>query len=436
MSSDLGFGTIINSFYSSFLPGSLGFLITLAPVMLAVLLCVLFLDLWVDYVRSKQFLGLQYTVLELTLPKDTFKSPRAMEIVLNSLHNSSDGSKYAQFWKGETRPWYSLELISVEGVVKFMAWTEDRRKQGLMAALYSQFPEIEIKEVPDYSQSVHFDPDKLKIWAVEFEYAKGDKDNGLAYPIKTYVDYGLDKDPKEEFKTDPLLPLIEWLGTVGPNQQVWFQFIIRAHVKDQIEPGHLFKKYDKWKKQIQDEVNKIMLRDAETKVAGSDEIETTPDGKTRVVTKKPTISPGEQEIIAALERRMNKLPFDVGIRAIYIAQKDIFNTPFGIGGIIGNMKQFSSESLNGLKPNGNKWHPSLGDPWLDYKDMKRNRYSRIALKAYRRRSYFYTPYPATPLVMNSEELATVYHFPGSVAQTPTLGRVPSKKSQAPANLPI
>jgi hypothetical protein len=121
---------------------------------------------------------------------------------------------------------------------------------------------------------------------------------------------------------------------------------------------------------------------------------------------------------------------------LYIARPDLFDTPFGVGGCIGNMKHFNSESLNGFKPNGDVWHNRLGDPWLDYKNIRRNRFGGEGLAMYKRRSYFYAPYDGKPLVMNSEELATIYHFPGSVAATPTLDRIPSKKSEAPSNLPI
>jgi hypothetical protein len=56
--------------------------------------------------------------------------------------------------------------------------------------------------------------------------------------------------------------------------------------------------------------------------------------------------------------------------------------------------------------------------------------------AYKRRSYFYRRIARKPLVMSVEELATIYHFPGSVAATPSLERIPSKKTAAPANLPV
>ncbi|MFA6554192.1 MAG: hypothetical protein WCS89_01660 [Candidatus Paceibacterota bacterium] len=422
---DVTASSVLQSFQTTFIPQSIQFIIALAPIALVFLLGDIFWRLWVDYIRGKNFLKIKKTLLELKLPKDTFKSPKAMEVFLNSLHNTADGSKYNQYWKGETRPWYSLELISVEGVVKFFIWTEDARKQGVMSALYSQYPEIEIKEVEDYTRSVHFDPKEIRIWGAEFKFTH----KNVSYPLKTYVDYGLDKDPKEEFKVDPMLPLIEFLGSVGPNQQVWMQILIRAHVKDKIKKGKLFELGDSWEDEAKKEVNEIMKRDPDTKIAGTKD-------EASGFTKMPTISEGEREVITAIERRITKLPYDVGIRFLYIAKKDIFNTQFAVGGIIGNMKQFNAGHLNGFKPNGDKWHPRLGDPWLDYKDWRRNRYGMLALMAYKRRSYFYTPFEAKPLIMNTEELATIYHFPGSVAQTPNLDRVPSKKAQAPGNLPI
>lgn len=416
---------ITNLFYSSFLPNSTQLVIDLAPIMLMVLLFTIFWGLWVDYIRGSFFLSLKYSVLELRLPKDTFKSPKAMEVFLNAIHNTSDGSLYKQYWDGEVRPWYSLEIASIEGAVKFHIWTEDRRKQGVMSALYSQYPEIEIKVVPDYACSVHFDPKIIRIWAAEFVYTN----KSPAYPIKTYVDYGLDKDPKEEFKVDPLLPLLEFLGSVGPNQQVWMQIMVRAHKDDQSSSKHWFKRADNWKAAVAKEINEvIMLRDPKTKVAGM----VNPDTG---FAKLPSLTEGEREIVLALERNMAKPAFDVGIRFLYITPKEEFNTVFGVSGVISSMKQFNHEHMNGFKPNGKKWHPRLGDPWLDYKNMRRDRYGKLALRAYKQRSFFYDPFPGKPLVMNTEALATLYHFPGSVSQTPTLERVPSRKAKAPSNLP-
>ncbi len=423
------FQSLISEFQSHILPQVLQYTIYLSPVLLAILLGHIFWPLWLRYIRAKFSYSLKFTLLELKLPKDVFKSPLAMEVVLQAIHNTANGSTYAQYWKGEYRPFYSLEIVSIEGQVKFFIWTEDRRKVGIMSALYSQYPGIEITEAPDYAQSVHFDPKTMKVWAADYKFTK-DAKKGEHYPLKTYVDYGLDKDPKEEYKVDPLVPVIEFLGSVGPNQQVWVQFIIQAHIKNDRKPGHLFKQTDLWRDESEALVHKLLMRDPKTKVAGMKDEATG-------FTKLPTISKGETDIVTAIERRMAKQVFDVGLRVIYAGQKDVFSAPFGVGGMIAAFKHFSTEHMNGIKQDGDTWIAQfVGVPWEDYADMRRNYYSGAVFKAYRRRSYFYPPFEGTPMVMNTEELATLFHLPGAVAGTPTLARVPSKKGEAPSNLPI
>ena len=106
-----------------------------------------------------------------------------------------------------------------------------------------------------------------------------------------------------------------------------------------------------------------------------------------------------------------------------------------IGGVISGFKHFSTEHLNGFKPGG-KLVAKFSYPWEDYKDIRKTQVAKKALKIFKRRAYFYPPYKGKPLIMNTEELATIYHFPGSVAVTPNLDRIPSKKSEAPLNLPV
>ena len=39
-------------------------------------------------------------------------------------------------------------------------------------------------------------------------------------------------------------------------------------------------------------------------------------------------------------------------------------------------------------------------------------------------------------VLNTEELATLWHFPGQILKVPTLERIESKEASPPPNLPI
>ncbi len=415
---------LLNNFIGTTFYPVINMVIFISPLILMYILWSIFWPLWKDYVQSKYILSVKYTLLEIKLPKDVFKSPLAMEVFLNSIYNASDGSPYDRLWKGSIRPEYSLEMISAQGSVKFLIRTEDKRKSNLMSALYSQFPGIEITEVEDYTKSVNFDPKKLRIWGAEFIFTKPDP-----FPIKTYVDYKLDKDPKEEYKVDPLVPMIEFLGSLGPEQHVWIQFVIRGHKGDQHKPGTIFGETDLWKDKAVEEINKILIRDPKTKISGKPD----KDGNVSPV----TITKFEQEVVEALERSITKPAFEVGIRALYIDNKDKFNS--GIGGSVGaNFKQFGSyEHLNGFKPNGDLWHPSMkGVPWEDPRNETRDSYSKGVLDAYKRRCFFHAPYTSQTIILNTEEIATLFHFPGQVAATPTLNRVPSKKGEAPANLPI
>ena len=403
-------------------------LIGVSPLAVMVIFLVLFSDVWVRYVRADNFFREKYVVLEILLPKETMKSPAAMELFLTALHQTGgEGSWYDKYWLGKVRAWFSLEIVSIEGQLHFFIWTRAGLKTFVESSLYAQFPGIEVHETDDYAKSVHFDPAVNTVWACEFKFAKGNH-----YPIKTYVDYGLDADPKEEFKVDPLAPLLEYLGSVGINQQVWIQFIVRAHKDDQEMEGRWFKTTDKWKDEAAMEVHKILGRDPVTKIAGG------PDEEGQG--KRTIVSPGEQEIAKAIERGVSKLAYDVCVRVLYVAKNDAF-VGSSVPGLIGCFKQFNTENLNGFKIRTDIWSPRFGEPWKDFKGIRENHMRKVALEMYKRRSFFFHPYKgirhhAEPLVMNSEELATVFHFPGQVAATPTLARIQSKKGQAPSNLPI
>ena len=83
-----------------------------------------------------------------------------------------------------------------------------------------------------------------------------------------------------------------------------------------------------------------------------------------------------------------------------------------------------------------KWWKS-SDWWQQELEKVRDEERQEMLDAYKRRAYFYRPYKRkVVMVLNTEELATMYHLPGGVAATPTFTRIESKKAQAPTNLPV
>lgn len=397
------------------------FLAKTAPLWMPFVLIFILWELWVYYVRAYYLTNLEWVFLEIRFPKELLKSPAAMEVVLSSLHQTSDGNFVEKFWKGKVRPWFSLELVSNEGQIHFYIRAEKKFKNLIESQIYSQYPGIEIYLVDDYSAKSPYNQTTTRwdIFAVEFELAKDDP-----YPIKTYIDYGLDKEPSEAlFQVDPLTPVIEMMGSIRPGEHMWLQFLVMATKDRARKPGTWFG-YQGWKEQGEKLVDTIMKRDSKSKAIQ----EVTKGEKT----SKPLISKGEQNIVEAIERNISKLGFDVGMRMIYFGKEGVFDK-INVSSILGCVKQFNSLNLNGFKP-GIK--TDFDFPWEDFLGLRLAYRKRWLFDAYRRRSYFYKPYTRKPFVLNSEELATVYHFPGMLAQTPSLARIESKRVEPPVNLPI
>ena len=64
--------------------------------------------------------------------------------------------------------------------------------------------------------------------------------------------------------------------------------------------------------------------------------------------------------------------------------------------------------------------------------IKKKVYNLAALSPYFFLNYFYSRTD----VLNVEELATLWHFPGQILKVPTLERIESKEAAPPTNLPI
>jgi hypothetical protein len=122
---------------------------------------------------------------------------------------------------------------------------------------------------------------------------------------------------------------------------------------------------------------------------------------------------------------------------VYLAERDKYNG-LNVSPLNGAFRQFNSLDLNGFAPQGGMT-VFKGYPWEDMSGKKNKEVKNDLFKLYKARAYFFPPHKVKEekfMVLNTEELATIYHFPGTVAQTPTFTRVLSKKGQPPANLPI
>ena len=398
--------------------GIFGWIVFFLPVIIPIVLTILFWNMWIGYIRGLTISKEKHILLEIKLPREIEKSPRAMEMVFDGLHTGSDGTWYMQWWKGTIRPWWSLEITSFEGRIHFYIWTRAFYKDHVEAQLYAQYPEIEVYEVEDYTRGVSFDYNHMALWGCDFKLTKADP-----YPIKTYIDYELDKDPRTEYKIDPSSNLFEYLSTIGPGEQVWMQILMRMNKDTRKKSGWFGGTEARWVNDAKDEIDKI-IKDATPEIDG-------PDGTKRPGI--PNLTPGQTDAIKAIERSMGKNGFDVGIRGIYLTEKESFK-PMRIAGLAGAFKQYGSGGLNGFAPT--RWMTVFDYPWQDFRQIRQNRARSGIIDAYKKRSWFHPPYKTDHYVLTSEELATIYHFPGGDVRAPGISRIPSTRGGPPTNLPI
>jgi hypothetical protein len=410
-------------------------LLLLVPFVLPVLLGKMWVIAWFDYKRQQMYWddpSFETTVLEIRIPEDITQGPQAAEMFIRVLYQTGAIEKPIDAWKGKTSIWFSLEIASLEGRVKFFVWTRKKFVTIIKAQMYAHYPTVQVVEVPDYTREIPYEEGKVKLMAIEQRLQKPDP-----YPIMTYLAWKLDKnDTKEEFKTDPLNSVLEFFGTMGPGEYAWMQIILEAHDgPDALCPwAHADPKFhiaglsetaniEDWAKA---EINELGKKYSDKKNAE--------DEKVPVFMSMSKI---EEESVKAIQEKLNKQLFNVGIRNFYIARTENFD-PSKPAGVPTAMRSFehgsSGRGLNGLRPMF--YVGPFLYPWQDFFGIRKSRLNKKIYQAYVERQFFWEPHKQNHIVLNLEEIATLWHLPGKVAHTPTLERMPSRRSEAPANLPI
>ncbi len=396
-------------------------------------------EFWHHFVVDRFISGITWSLLEVEVPRDILKSPLAMELIFsNAMYQMSNKGLWEVWIQGAVHLWFSLEIVSTEGRVHFYIRTADRIKPLLEAQIYGQYPQAKIVEVEDYTLRVPYDVpnDDWYMWGCEFKLADGD-----FYPIKTYVNFGLDENPKEEEKIDPLTPTVEFLGSLTKGQHIWTQIIVRATEKHYHQHGTLFKHHG-WVEEGNHFLKEIMIPYTKKGINY--------DGSTSTEIRMPKIV---EDKVKAIKEKLEKIGFDCGIRVIVLSEKkyvtqDAFNNLRRASRLM--YRQYTDPDTNRLE----RVKPTQFDsPFADPTGKSLKFIKHRMLFWYRTRTFFHpafwyaVKYPAfvsaffpshrpEPFVLNSEELATLFHFPGQVSQTPTFKRLESRTAKPPTNLPI
>ncbi len=406
---------------------------------LPVLLGVAAYGAWFDYKRAAFIAGIKWVMLDVLAPPEVlYSSPRAAENIFAGLHASYAGfpgtSWKSQFFQGKVPTWFSFETVSNGGETHFHIRCTEEQRNVVESLIFSQYPDAEIRVVPDYIDLLpeKYDPANYDIVGAELEFTK----DSPAYPIKTYIEFEEAGGKDEYARLDPLAPLLEIMSALRPGEHLWVQYLIRATGGD-------------WAKEAEKLVDKLKGKKEESAkdplefiMAPIDQLLGAEPAEPKKEEKKEfnlqNLSPVDKKVLEAVQFKLAKLAFKVGIRILYTARKESFNGS-RIASVTAMFKQLYYTNLNTFKPAMTRDKGML--KWLFPDDVgffsaaKTMKKKNKMYGAYRNRS-FPRKGPKEMLVyLNTEEMATLWHLPGLNVKAPMLPRVQAKKGQPPAILP-
>jgi hypothetical protein len=407
--------------------------------------------MWVHYIQQDFISGIDFVLLEIVPPRDVLRSPKAMELfITNALYHFSFKGGKEEYWQGAVWFWFSLEIASIDGQVHFYIRTPTRIRGLIETQMYAQYPQAQVKAVEDYTLGVdEITPESAwNGWGCEFDLLKPE-----AYPLKTYTDFGLDKDPKEEFKVDPISPLVELFGSIQKGEQMWMQIVVTPSKKTYHTKGTWFGKHD-WVEEARNQYFKLMK--PFTAIKGNIDGEIGKDARIEIRSQAHL-----DRVVKAMNVKTTKLGFDTGIRIMYVAKKEKFDMS-NRRNIRLIFRQYTAPDSNGL----NRINSAQADRYSGIITASPETIMMLAnrmLHEYRERAFFHLPlrhhifaqnhwdWPLPNIftlsgiikayvhhktfVLNTEELATLWHFPGQIMRVPTLERIESKEASPPTNLP-
>lgn len=395
--------------------------------------------MWVNYRQEKYFRSIEWELLEVKVSKEMEKRPKTMEEFFSGLYSTYDvmiDTLYDIYVGGVIDLWFSFEIVSKEGDIHFYIRTPKPSRSLIESQIYSQYPDAEIQEVDDYVTDIPDDiPSKdYDLWGTDMTLLKED-----AYPLRTYKEF---EDMASGEFIDPISSVIEGVSKLDKGEQIWIQILVRAADDSWKEEANslvlrlIGRKDNKKKKSfnpfsiIIDEIVDLARYTILGAFSTQESIEKAEKEKSKedeAISLMLHLSPGEKNVVTAIEESIRRPGFETDIRWIYLAKRDIFDKVKGNAIVFSYFTQFGSQDLNALIPNSD----TKTSAYYFLTELRKGIRKRNILRKYKRREFDEKGY-----VLNTEELATIFHFPTIEVKAPVAPRIEAKKGKPPTGLPV
>jgi hypothetical protein len=388
--------------------------------------------IWMDYKQGKFSAALKWELLEIRVPQDAINTPKGMENFFMNLSGVKSAITWREVWLvGKFQAMFSFEIVGSEGNVRFLIRTLDKYRDLVEAALYAQYPEAQITQVEEYAKvlPLEYPNEEYDVFGSELVLS-----NKAYFPIRTYEEFEHQGEKDFRFK-DPLLPIIEMMGKMKEKEHFWIQIIIQppdsqSLAKDGAEYlNAMMGKEKKHHPGMLEQLGEGVLwlpKGILSQVAGIG------GGAAHGEEKKDDfrmfrMTSQERLMMEAVAEKISKVGWKTKIRWLYAGPKKTFRKGLMASSAKGMFATFTHQYMNGfsLSPTVTTKDDYIWQAWA-MPGKQKNLVSR-----YQRRS---GGEGANWIMLNVEELATIFHFPAADARTPVLGSTGARRAEAPGAL--
>lgn len=349
--------------------------------------------------------GLGMDILKISVPKESKKGDTTEETGTQKIQElisvmetmfSTIGSLRAErgvmSWLRGRKDHFSFEIVFEQEKIKFFIAAPTISRSFIEEQVHAQYPDALIEDVPDYNIF-------SATGVVLGSYLTLRRPS--AFPIKTY----------EKLETDPLNTLTNAFSKLLADEGAALQLVLRSAPAGWRSQGLKIAREMQQGKKLS-EVEKGSLGTI-AKGVGK-EFASVAAGKTQPEQQKEAyrLSPLEEEMVKGLEEKASKAGLEANIRVI-VSTKTPQRTQQILNSILGSFGQYN------IYEYGNSFA----------KAIPKRRTKMVEQFIYREFNDTYR------IILNSEELASIYHFPLMTTETPKIDWLTSRKALPPSNLP-
>lgn len=348
---------------------------------------------WRNYQKAVPPKPLDSVLLILEIPKANDKSELAAEQLFASLHGILRDRNELRL-SGGVQEHLSFEIASVNGQIRFYVWTPRSLQSFVEGQIYAQYPTVQIHTAEeDY---VSHERRHSVVYTSEITMS----DNEVL-PIKTF----------QNFEVDPLAGITGTLAKLeSTGEELWVQVLTRPIADD-------------WHKMSERWVSSLRGGNPFALFSGGgvdlrwfggffEALWRPPEQGTAAGAAAPKeLSERDKTRISEVEKKATKLGYQVKIRLVYLGESQA-NAKLRMQAIVGTFKQFNSTNLNGFKAINNS-------------------FKKEDLTSYKMRSF-----TDRGMLLNIEELASVFHLPHTNVETPNIVWASNKTAEPPSKLPV